>query len=278
MVESIRDLRKICQKKYKDFGRGYPIWEFLDRKISIHFTKLFLLAGISANQATFISTLVGISASYFLAVGPNWFPIIAGLLFRLWSVLDCTDGEIARYNKTMSVKGEYIDRLSNTVVEPLIFVALTFRVYSIFGDFIVLILGFFASIASLQIKLAIYNIYASVLNVFFNSEKSTKQLKKLSVSKSKDVLPHWRGHSSLFYGIVQNFLPAGFIMLTMILVVAIIDFFVPSFIISGYAVNFSYLFLIVYGIFLPLGFLGLMFVFIKSNSPKKILQSLISHS
>lgn len=274
MVESIRELREICQKKYEEFHRGYPIWELLDRKISIYFTKLFLYTRITANQATLINTMVGIIATIFLAIGPNWYPIVGALLLRLWSILDCTDGEIARYRKTFGVTGEYIDRLNNTIVEPLIFMALTFRIYNTFYGSLVFIVGFFASISALQIKLAIYNIYASVVSLYLSSEKTEAVLKR--DIRPTSVLPHLKGHSSLFYSIVQNFLPGGFIMLTMLLVFSVMDFLIPSIKMGDFTFNFAYLFVISYGIVLPFGCLGLIFVLLKTRSPEKIYQAVIS--
>jgi len=274
MVESIRELREICQKKYKEFRRGYPIWELLDRKISIYFTKLFLCAKITANQATLIATIVGVIATVFLATGPSWCPIIGALLLRLWSILDCTDGEIARYRKTFGVTGGYVDRLNNAVVEPLIFMGLTIRAYDTFNDPLVFIFGFLASISALQIKLAIYETYAAVLDAYFNSEKTENAPEK--DLEATNILPHLKGHSSFFYAIVQNFLPGGFIMLSMLLVASVIDFLIPSITFGGFTFNLTYLFLIAYGALLPLGFLGLVFVLLRQRSPEKIYCALIS--
>ena len=47
MVESIKELRKICQPEPK--GREFLYIRYM-RKVSIYFTKLFLILRISANQ------------------------------------------------------------------------------------------------------------------------------------------------------------------------------------------------------------------------------------
>ncbi|MBU1621985.1 MAG: hypothetical protein KJ597_00255, partial [Nanoarchaeota archaeon] len=72
MVESIKELRKICQKrsylydKKREENTSKPVEEyFYDqflRLVSIYITKLFLYTSITSNQVTIISMIVGIFA------------------------------------------------------------------------------------------------------------------------------------------------------------------------------------------------------------------------
>lgn len=273
---TIKELRRICQKKYEEFKRGYPIWEYPWRMISIYFTKVFLLLGFTANQVSLISTIIGVLATVFLAIGPRWYAIIGALLLHLWEILDCTDGEIARYRGSSGVIGDYVDRLSNTVVEPLIFVALTIRVYyQVSNDFMILLFGFLASVATLQIKLVMYLSYASALSAFLSLGKVKKILEKMSLKDFQKSLPHLWGHFSLRYAVIQNFLPSGFITMCILLIITVINSLVPFLKINSLNLNFLHLFLMVYGLLLPLGVIGLIIVFLLGKTPQKIYHTII---
>ena len=73
MVESIEELRKICQRRDVRYQNAV---EKFSRKFSIYFTKLLLCTGITANQVTLLNILIGMIAGVFLAYGYPWATLI----------------------------------------------------------------------------------------------------------------------------------------------------------------------------------------------------------
>jgi phosphatidylglycerophosphate synthase len=90
------------------------------RKGSIYLTRLLLPTGITANAVTWIMIIIGILGALVLML-PGWWPFLAcAVLIQLHIMVDCTDGEIARWRDQSSVSGIYIDRVGHYVVEPLL--------------------------------------------------------------------------------------------------------------------------------------------------------------
>ena len=106
--------RAVCQEQVTD-SRGRQRlkgcwWNILfSRHISIYLTILFVSLGITANQVTGLMLIVGFS-SFVCAVPDNLALNIASLLlFLLFNILDCSDGEVARWTKKCSSGGIYLD-------------------------------------------------------------------------------------------------------------------------------------------------------------------------
>ena len=85
-----------------------PISKHLNRKISTRISGYIVSHGynITPNQFTIISTLTGILSLPFYLLS---YPIIAGILVELSSILDGVDGEIARARNMMSMSGAFLD-------------------------------------------------------------------------------------------------------------------------------------------------------------------------
>jgi len=125
MVESIKKLKKICQRDRKElfFTRVFY------RKISIYFTKLLLYTPISASGVSILSGIIGLPSILFFSFGNYYYSIIGAILLFLWYILDHCDGEIARYRKNSSAKGSYVDEVFGIVLS-LAFVGISFGSYN----------------------------------------------------------------------------------------------------------------------------------------------------
>ena len=145
MTESIKELRIICQKsRESEFYYSGWVDRNLYRKVSIYFTKLFLKVGISANQTTIMSFFILVIAGVFFALGKPWHWIIGALLVYLFDVLDRVDGEIARYNKSASTRGGYLDGITYFLGWLFVLACMSFGLYSSLRHISVFILGFLA--------------------------------------------------------------------------------------------------------------------------------------
>jgi phosphatidylglycerophosphate synthase len=148
----IKELRQICQTPVQDQDPFYG--RFFSRKISIYVTKVLLYTPISANQVTTIMLLTGIVASFLFSYGIYIYSIIGSLLLQFFFILDCVDGEIARYRRTYSNLGVYIDRISHNITDSIIYIGITYGLYTRYHDPIIFAFGYSAAISILLIRLS----------------------------------------------------------------------------------------------------------------------------
>jgi len=119
------ELRAVAQPDTVVGRRNSEHWAGLYlRKGSIHLTRVLLPTGVSANAVTWMMIVVGVCAPLVLLL-PGWWPVIAAaVLVQLHILIDCSDGEIARWRDQTSTSGVYIDRVGHYVVEGLLPIAL----------------------------------------------------------------------------------------------------------------------------------------------------------
>ena len=97
------------------------------RRVSPFFTQWLLRAGLSPNTVTALMIVDGLAAAALLSV-PGLLPAIGVvLLIQLQLLLDCSDGEVARWRETSSPKGIYLDRIAHWVTETALPIALGVR-------------------------------------------------------------------------------------------------------------------------------------------------------
>lgn len=270
MVESIRELRRICQKRqflYNKKGEentSPPVEEyFYDRflrLISIYITKIFLYTPITSNQVSILSMVVGVLAGVAFSFAHPFYWIIGFLLLQLFHFLDAVDGEIARYRKEASPIGKYFDLLAHGVVIAAFYMGITFGIYNGTGQSIVFFFGFVALISFLLSSLsnALRNF---LLNQFALLENKPHLMKILQGPKKTTP-------SSLRYVLRRMLGFDGFAFL--ILSVALLDLiFKPiSFVVFNLdlLLNWRFLFLILSAVVGPLVFITRMRA---TNSLKK---------
>ncbi len=146
-MESIKELRKICQETRDDllYQRNWFDRNFT-RRISMYLTKPFLMMGLSANQVTAISLLVGLAAGVLMVFPDPVLWLIGIPLFYLYFVLDCVDGEIARYRKTSSLVGSYLDGGLGMLMWPYVLACMTFGINNVVQNNLVFAFGFLAAV------------------------------------------------------------------------------------------------------------------------------------
>lgn len=96
------------------------IADLYQRRISPYLTRVFLRTPITANGVTWLMILVGASIGPSLLI-PGWQGIaVALLLSHLQMLIDCCDGEVARWRETKSPMGIFLDKLGHYLAEGLI--------------------------------------------------------------------------------------------------------------------------------------------------------------
>ncbi len=97
------------------------------RRLSPYVTRLVLPTRISADAVTGASLAAGVAAAGLLTL-PGLIPAIGALLLvQLQMLLDCSDGEVARWRNQFSTAGIYLDRMSHYVTETALPIALGIR-------------------------------------------------------------------------------------------------------------------------------------------------------
>lgn len=109
----IKEIRELgINSRIQQYGKE-NIADRILRLFSIYFTWVFLRFGVSANEVTVLSMLIGtLGSTYFMQIS-----ILYGMiLVYLYCILDASDGEIARITKTSNPKGLYFDYIATIIV------------------------------------------------------------------------------------------------------------------------------------------------------------------
>lgn len=172
VMESIRQLREICQHTRDDkFFQSDWLDRNLLRRASIYLTRFFLKAGLSSNKVTLLSLLPAIVAGALLTLPQTGYWLLAWGLILIFEILDCCDGEIARYQKSATVVGEYNDIISYVCFSyPFLRVCMCFGIYQALGNTIIFVFGF-----ALVIGWTIYW-FSPILCEFFLGRKGILQV------------------------------------------------------------------------------------------------------
>ena len=97
------------------------------RRVSPYCTRLLIPTGISPNAVTWLMIVVGVCAGAVLTL-PGLAPAAgAVLLIQVQLMLDCSDGELARWKGVSSPVGIYLDRIGHYVTETALPIGLGIR-------------------------------------------------------------------------------------------------------------------------------------------------------
>jgi phosphatidylglycerophosphate synthase len=87
------------------------------RPLSRRLTGVGLARGWSPNVVTVVSLLAGVAAAGLVATGWWWAWVVAAVVLLLALVVDCVDGEIARFTRRFSPLGAFLDAVGDRVKE-----------------------------------------------------------------------------------------------------------------------------------------------------------------
>jgi hypothetical protein len=80
--------------------------------------------GLTPNQVTLMSIAVGVLAAACFAYAERWSMVLGGLLVYWAFVLDCVDGQLARYSRQFSKLGAWLDSIFDRGKEYVVFAGL----------------------------------------------------------------------------------------------------------------------------------------------------------
>jgi phosphatidylglycerophosphate synthase len=126
---SIDDLRAVVQPPGLIERRSAEHWagRLYMRRISLHATRWLVGTRFTPNALTVLMIVTGLVAAFVLMLPGVLAAVGAALLIQLYLLLDCVDGEVARWRRVSSAAGVYLDRLGHHVVEAAIVCGLGVR-------------------------------------------------------------------------------------------------------------------------------------------------------
>jgi 1L-myo-inositol 1-phosphate cytidylyltransferase / CDP-L-myo-inositol myo-inositolphosphotransferase len=145
-----------AEKAMLDSMRGKsndgPVSQWLNRPISIQISKYLVDFDITPNQISFVSFLLSLLAAGLFAVGNYWLLALGGIIAQFASIIDGSDGEIARLKYLSSDYGGWFDAVLDRYADAFLLFGLTWYVYSQDLSQWVLVIGFIAIIGSFMLS------------------------------------------------------------------------------------------------------------------------------
>ena len=140
---TLKNLRKVVQKDVEP----EPYAKYVVRPISILFTWVFVRTPISANHVTILQELLGVIGAILFGFGRF---ILGSLFLQLGYILDCSDGEVARWKKQQSESGNFLDLIGHMIVIPFYYFGLGLGLFFETGQIITIIAGFLAALFTIK--------------------------------------------------------------------------------------------------------------------------------
>jgi phosphatidylglycerophosphate synthase len=131
---SVAELRPVVHPAGLKDRRSGEHWagRLYMREISLRITRHLAGARVTPNQLTYLMILAGFLGGAALLV-PGWAgAVLAALLIQVYLLLDCVDGELARWRRQTSITGVYLDRVGHYLAEAALLVGAGLRAADLF--------------------------------------------------------------------------------------------------------------------------------------------------
>lgn len=111
---------------------------------------------VTPNQLTYLMTVAGVLAAPALLVPGIPGALLGVLMVQLYLLLDCVDGELARWKQQFSLGGVYLDRVGAYLCDAAVLVGFGLRAADLWGngriDWLWAFLGTLAALGAILIK------------------------------------------------------------------------------------------------------------------------------
>ncbi|MGR8007154.1 CDP-alcohol phosphatidyltransferase family protein [Streptomyces hypolithicus] len=156
---SVAELRPVVHPEGVKDRRSGEHWagRMYMREISLHIDPYLVNTKITPNQLTYLMVVVGVLGGAALLIPGLTGAILAVVLFQIYLLLDCVDGEVARWRKQTSITGVYLDRIGHYLCEAALLVGFGLRGADLFHqqgvtNWLWAFLGTLAALGAILIK------------------------------------------------------------------------------------------------------------------------------
>jgi len=129
-----------------------PVSRWLNRPVSIRLSKVLVNFNITPNQISFFSFVLSMIAAGLFALGNYWFLALGGIIAQFASIIDGSDGEVARLKYLSSDYGGWFDAVLDRYADAFLLFGLTWYVYNQNLSLLALGVGFLAIIGSFMLS------------------------------------------------------------------------------------------------------------------------------
>ncbi|WP_328907031.1 CDP-alcohol phosphatidyltransferase family protein [Streptomyces sp. NBC_00234] len=155
---SVAELRPVVHPPGVKDRRSGEHWagRLYMREVSLRIDRHLVNTRVTPNQVTYVMTVAGALAAPALLVPGIAGALLGVLMVQLYLLLDCVDGEIARWRKQYSLAGVYLDRVAAYLCDAAVLVGFGLRASDLWGegriDWLWAFLGTLAALGAILIK------------------------------------------------------------------------------------------------------------------------------
>ncbi|MBF8175320.1 MULTISPECIES: CDP-alcohol phosphatidyltransferase family protein [Streptomyces] len=155
---SVAELRPVVHPAGVKDRRSGEHWagRLYMREVSLRIDRYLVNTRVTPNQLTYLMTVCGVLAAPALMVPGIPGAVLGVVAVQLYLLLDCVDGEIARWKKQYSLGGVYLDRVGAYLTDAAVLVGLGLRAADLWGtgriDWLWAFLGTLAALGAILIK------------------------------------------------------------------------------------------------------------------------------
>ncbi|MFJ8079540.1 CDP-alcohol phosphatidyltransferase family protein [Streptomyces sp. NPDC096205] len=155
---SVAELRPVVHPPGVKDRRSGEHWmgRLYMREVSLRVTRHLVNTRVTPNQLTYLMTLFGVLAAPALLVPGVTGAVLGAVAVQMYLLLDCVDGEVARWKKQYSLNGVYLDRVGAYLTDAAVLVGFGLRAADVWGsgriDWLWAFLGTLAALGAILIK------------------------------------------------------------------------------------------------------------------------------
>ncbi|MFE9382026.1 CDP-alcohol phosphatidyltransferase family protein [Streptomyces sp. NPDC007025] len=155
---SVAELRPVVHPAGVKDRRSGEHWagRLYMRELSLRIDRHLVNTRVTPNQLTYVMTLAGVLALPALLLPGVAGAVLGVAMVQLYLLLDCVDGEVARWKQQFSLGGVYLDRVGAYLCDAAVLVGFGLRAADLWGggriDWLWAFLGTLAALGAILIK------------------------------------------------------------------------------------------------------------------------------
>jgi phosphatidylglycerophosphate synthase len=133
---SVAELRPVVHPEGVKDRRSGEHWagRLYMREVSLRVDRHLVNTRVTPNQLTYLMTVAGVLAAPALLVPGIPGAVLGVVMVQLYLLLDCVDGEIARWKQQFSLGGVYLDRVGAYLCDAAVLVGFGLRAADLWGE------------------------------------------------------------------------------------------------------------------------------------------------